>query len=134
MGYTPVQVAAVTPPHVPRNSSISEWPSIRTSLHLALVTQALTKARWAARAVRLRKLKMSNTSPRPPDVETTFQRVRPALSKPDNKLSEDIVKFGMNALGTLPPPRQGCAGASRRRISCQPLLYVVQAPLQGRPR
>ena len=121
MGCTPVQVAAVTLPHAPRGSSLSEWPSVRTSLRLALVPQAVTTARRAAWAVRLRKLIVSGANSRPPDVETTLRRIRPAPSKPDNKLSEDIVKFGMRALGTLLPP-------------CQPLLYVVQAPLQERPR
>jgi len=48
--------------------------------------------------MQLQKLKMSNASSRPPDVETVLQRVRPAACEPDNKLSEDIVKFDVNLL------------------------------------
>jgi hypothetical protein len=90
-------------------------------LRLARVPQVGTTAWRAMRSVHLRKLKVSGANSRPPDVETTLRRIRPAPSKPDNKLSEDIVTFGMRALGTSPPP-------------CQPLLYVVQALLQERPR
>ena len=56
---------------------------------LALVSRAGTGARSAGWAIRLRKLKMSDASSRPPGVETALRWV----------LSEDIVKFGMGFLG-----------------------------------
>ena len=57
---------------------------------------------------------MSDAGSQPPDVETALRWVRSAAYKPDNKLSEDIVKFDMDLLGmpatnirgTLPPNRR----------------------------
>jgi hypothetical protein len=72
--------------------------------------------------MRLRKLKMSGANSRPPDVETVPRRVPAAASRTDHESTTTIVKFGMSIVGYVRLPFR------------RPLLHVVQALLQERPR